>query len=81
MITKENHIEKATRVLLGLFYIDIKNNKKEIRQIVTLMYRLSCKRDIYDDLFSKLNCLESEYETAVDRYGNLQNVIKDIKVF
>jgi hypothetical protein len=33
------------------------------------------------NLFSELNGLESEYETAIDGYGDLDSVIKDIVEF
>ncbi|WP_047154717.1 hypothetical protein [Aneurinibacillus tyrosinisolvens] len=81
-VSPEKHIDLATKVLLGLFYKDLNTSQKDSSEIITSMYRLVWKRDVYDDLFYRVNGLESEYETAVNGYGgDVQDVIKDISEF
>ena len=45
------------------------------------MYRLAWQRNIEDDIFSKINGLDAEYEMAVDGYENMQTIIKEIQEF
>ncbi|WP_047155143.1 hypothetical protein [Aneurinibacillus tyrosinisolvens] len=81
-VSSENHIDLATKVLLGLFYKDLNMSQKDSDEIITSMYRLVWKRNVHDDLFYRANGLESEYETAVNGYGGeVQGVIKDIIEF
>jgi hypothetical protein len=80
-LTKGNYIDNASKVLLGLLFQSFAKKEIEIRDVVTLMYRLAWKRNIEDDLFSEINGLDCEYEIAVDGYGDLHSVIKEIQEF
>lgn len=80
-LTEESNSETASKILLGLFFLALEDSQKEIGEIITFMYRLAWQRDIHDGLFLELNGLESEYETAINGYGDLVLVIKDIVEF
>ncbi|KZN99422.1 hypothetical protein P4T04_18005 [Bacillus badius] len=79
--TKGNHVEIASKVILGLLYKSIETREINIQQVVTLMYRLAWQRNIEDDIFSKINGLEAEYEMAVDGHEDMQIIIKEIQEF
>jgi hypothetical protein len=80
-ITKGNHIETASKVILGLLYKTFEKKEIDIQQVVTWMYRLAWERIIEDDIFSKINGLDAEYEMAVDGYGDMQIITKEIQGF
>ncbi|MBM4763752.1 hypothetical protein [Bacillus sp. B15-48] len=80
-ITRGNHVETASKVILGLLYKSFEKTEIDIPQVVTLMYRLAWQRNIEDDIFSKINRLDTEYEIAVDGYGDMQTIIKEIQEF
>ena len=80
-ITKGNHLGIASKVTLGHLYKSFEKKEIDIQQVVTLMYRLAWQRNIEDDIFSKINGLDAEYEMAVDGYGDMQTLIKEIQGF
>ncbi|SMQ78102.1 hypothetical protein SAMN05444673_3241 [Bacillus sp. OV166] len=80
-ITRGNHIETASKVILGLLYKSFEKKEIEIHHVVTLMYRLAWERNIEDEIFSKINGLDADYEMAVDGYEDMQSVKKEIQEF
>ncbi|MDR7235967.1 hypothetical protein [Neobacillus drentensis] len=80
-ITRGNHIETASNVVFGLLYKSFEKKEIEINQVVTLMNRLALQQNIEDDIFSKISGLDTDYEMAVDGYGDMQSVIKKIQEF
>ncbi len=80
-ITRGNYIETASKVILGLLCKSFEKKEIEIQQVVTLMYRLAWERNIEDEIFSKINGLDADYEMAVDGYGDMKSVKKEIQVF
>ncbi|MFD1781723.1 hypothetical protein ACFSFW_24050 [Fredinandcohnia salidurans] len=80
-ITRGNHVETASEVILGLLYKSFEKTEIDIQQVVALMYSLAWQRNIEDDLFLRINGLDAEYEMAVDGYGDMQSIIKEIQEF
>ncbi|WP_066253921.1 hypothetical protein [Neobacillus drentensis] len=80
-LTKGNYKVTASKVILGLIYKSFEKKEIEINEVVTLMYRLAWQLNIEDHVFSKINGLEADYEMAVDGYGDMPNVIKEIQEF
>ncbi|MCI2253432.1 hypothetical protein L2D08_03530 [Domibacillus sp. PGB-M46] len=79
--TRGNHIDIASKVILGLLYKSFAEKELEIDQVITSIYRLAWERNIEDDIFSKINELDAEYEMAVDGYGDMRRVKKEIYEF
>ncbi|OES45984.1 hypothetical protein [Domibacillus iocasae] len=80
-ITRGNHIDIASKVILGLLYKSFAKKELEIHQVITSIYRLAWERNIEDDIFSKINELDAEYEMAMDGYGDMRRVKKEIHEF
>ena len=80
-LTKGNHIDTASKVLLGLLYQSFVKSEIEMNDVVTFMYRLAWKRNIEDDIYSEICELDYEYEIAIDGYGDLQSIITSVQEF
>jgi len=80
-ITRGNHIETSSKVILGLLFKSFEKREIDIQQVVILLYRLTWQRNIEDDLFLKINGLDVDYEMAVDGYEDMQTIIKEIQEF